>query len=127
MLLVFQIAFVRGREQEGATAVAEEKQDLLQAETKQLSSEDSSGNDNVANKIGCKNAFHGNQMKESQGLLLCVFNHPANKYGVKGSSCTTNNALPYDSDCWTDMRTRTKRTRGTENPDAFIRLNIEYD
>jgi hypothetical protein len=27
-------------------------------------------------------------------------------------------------DCWTNMRTRTKRTRGTENPDAFIRLNM---
>jgi hypothetical protein len=26
--------------------------------------------------------------------------------------------------CWTNMRTRTKRTRGTENPDAFIRLNM---
>jgi hypothetical protein len=25
------------------------------------------------------------------------------------------------------MRTRTKRTRGTENPDAFIRLNTECD
>jgi hypothetical protein len=30
-------------------------------------------------------------------------------------------------DCWTNMRTRTKRTRGTENPDAFIRLNTECD
>jgi hypothetical protein len=29
--------------------------------------------------------------------------------------------------CWTNMRTRTKRTRGTENPDAFIRLNTECD
>jgi hypothetical protein len=27
--------------------------------------------------------------------------------------------------CWTNMRTRTKRTRGTENPDAFIRLNMQ--
>jgi hypothetical protein len=27
-------------------------------------------------------------------------------------------------DCWTNMRTRTKRSRGTENPDAFIRLNM---
>jgi hypothetical protein len=26
--------------------------------------------------------------------------------------------------CWTNMRTQTKRTRGTENPDAFIRLNM---
>jgi predicted flavoprotein YhiN len=26
--------------------------------------------------------------------------------------------------CWTNMRTRTKRTRGTENPDEFIRLNM---
>jgi hypothetical protein len=29
--------------------------------------------------------------------------------------------------CWTNMRTQTKRTRGTENPDAFILLNIEYN
>jgi hypothetical protein len=29
--------------------------------------------------------------------------------------------------CWTNMRTRTKRTRGTDNPDAFIRLNTECD
>jgi hypothetical protein len=27
--------------------------------------------------------------------------------------------------CWTIMRTRTKRTRGTENPNAFIRLNMQ--
>jgi hypothetical protein len=26
--------------------------------------------------------------------------------------------------CWTNMRTGTKRTQGTENPDAFIRLNM---
>jgi hypothetical protein len=26
--------------------------------------------------------------------------------------------------CWTNMRTRTKRTQGTENPDAFIQLNM---
>jgi hypothetical protein len=26
--------------------------------------------------------------------------------------------------CWTNMRTPTKRTRGTENPDAFIQLNM---
>jgi hypothetical protein len=30
-------------------------------------------------------------------------------------------------ECWTNMRTRTKRTGGTENPDAFIRLNTECD
>jgi hypothetical protein len=30
----------------------------------------------------------------------------------------------FDFGCWTNMRTRTKRTRGTENPDAFIRLNM---
>jgi hypothetical protein len=29
--------------------------------------------------------------------------------------------------CWMKMRTRTKRTQETKNPDAFIRLNIEYD
>jgi hypothetical protein len=36
--------------------------------------------------------------------------------------------------CWTNMRTQTmrtqgteNRTRGTENPDALIRLHIEYD
>jgi hypothetical protein len=29
--------------------------------------------------------------------------------------------------CWTNMRTRTKRTQGTENPDAFIQLNTECD
>jgi hypothetical protein len=28
------------------------------------------------------------------------------------------------STCWTNMRTQTKRTRGTENPDAFIPLNM---
>jgi hypothetical protein len=26
--------------------------------------------------------------------------------------------------CWTNMRTRAKRTRGTEIPDAFIQLNM---
>jgi hypothetical protein len=27
--------------------------------------------------------------------------------------------------CWRNMITRTKRTRGTENPDAFIQLNMQ--
>jgi hypothetical protein len=36
-----------------------------------------------------------------------------------GSARTAQNLF---TDCWTNMR-----TRGTENPDAFIRLNIEYD
>jgi hypothetical protein len=30
----------------------------------------------------------------------------------------------WHCECWTNMRTRTKRTRGTENPDAFMRLNM---
>jgi hypothetical protein len=33
-------------------------------------------------------------------------------------------AYQFGTYCWTNMRTRTKRTRGTENPDAFIRLNM---
>jgi hypothetical protein len=47
-------------------------------------------------------------------------------------ACTPKRAPPHGTPlhkpranrCWTNMRTRTKRTRGTENPDAFIRLNM---
>jgi hypothetical protein len=34
---------------------------------------------------------------------------------------TANDGPP----CWMNMRTPTKRTRGTENPDAFIPLNMQ--
>jgi hypothetical protein len=35
-------------------------------------------------------------------------------------------SAPGDGDhCWTNMRTWTKRTQGTENLDAFIRLNMQ--
>jgi hypothetical protein len=33
--------------------------------------------------------------------------------------------LRFLTSCWTNMRTRTKRTQGTENPDAWIRLNMQ--
>jgi hypothetical protein len=41
-------------------------------------------------------------------------------------SAQQNKTQEYNgTHCWTNMRTRTKRTRGTENPDAFIRLNMQ--
>jgi hypothetical protein len=45
---------------------------------------------------------------------------------VKVTFCNPKHTCKMDtySVGWTNMRTRTKRTRGTENPDAFIRLNM---
>jgi hypothetical protein len=45
--------------------------------------------------------------------------------GGSTSILDTPDCFATSTSCWTNMRTRTKRTRGTENPDAFIRLNTE--
>jgi flagellar basal body-associated protein FliL len=50
-----------------------------------------------------------------------------NKESGWGTGIVTGMVVLLIGECWTNMKTRTKRTRGTENPDAFIRLNIEYD
>jgi hypothetical protein len=50
-----------------------------------------------------------------------------NNYPKRVESAVTMLAHQMNEKCWTNMRTRTKRTRGAGNPDAFIRLNTECD
>ena len=76
----------------------EANENLPHAETEQLDSDDSSRNGDEAERVGRKNVFYGKQIEESRGLLRGVFDHPSNKYGVKGSSCTTDNEFPDDTD-----------------------------
>jgi hypothetical protein len=46
------------------------------------------------------------------------------KWLVGWSHTTRNEQHDPTGVCWTNMRTRTKRTRGTENPDAFLGSNM---
>jgi hypothetical protein len=48
-------------------------------------------------------------------------------YAVLKNHVSGQPAWPFLGSCWTNMRTQTKRARGIESPDAFIRLSIEYD
>jgi hypothetical protein len=60
------------------------------------------------------------KVKKAHFLLLLI--------SIRISSWSVLIQLYFDrfsyNRCWTNMRTRTKRTRGTESPDAFIRLNM---
>jgi hypothetical protein len=58
-----------------------------------------------------------------------LFNYPSSWSGGSGFDAQhAGGGFEFDAPvCWTNMRTRTKRTQGTENPDAFVLLNmIEY-